>query len=460
MPPSAGGKDEAWTPALRALWQRIEAHKLPGDATATDFAARLALSAGWTPGFARRAIAQYRRFCFLAVTAATPLTPSRTVDTVWHLHLEDARDYWDAWCGGVLGTKLEHAPGDGSAADAQRHAAQYQATLALYRQFFGRPPGEFWPPPGSAAAGASARWTPEARWYAIAVIAAAAAAAVVMALPGPLAWPPLRFLSLYASLLGGGLLIALAMRYSLRGSPARGAPPDLDALELAFLAGGPARLCDAAIARLMGLGALGFAPAGRLLVPTQRNIDLPPLLRPLREGLFSGLTRAEFHARARPLVVQMRQSLRQRGLLLPRHASLQAALPPAAFLLALALCGVVRAVNGVLHHRPVGYLLLLIAATVAATLWLLRSAPERTLAGDAALRAHDTSEPADNTDLALTVALAGIAALANTTLGPLVQMQQAEAAVRYRRSDGAGSNCGSASNCGGGGSCGGGGCGG
>ena len=132
-----------WTACHRALWQRIEGHSFePGHAL--NFTQRLARDRAWPIGFARAAVGEYARFCFLAVVLPTPVTPSEEVDEVWHLHLTYSRDYWDTWCGKVLQAPLHHDPTPGSLAAARRCRLQYAATLAAYEGFFGPPPAAFW----------------------------------------------------------------------------------------------------------------------------------------------------------------------------------------------------------------------------------------------------------------------------------------------------------------------------
>jgi hypothetical protein len=138
-PPSA-----VWNPELHALWRRIEQHDLEPD-QALDFTRRLARDHAWTLAFARNAIAEYRRFCFLAVASADPVTPSEAVDEVWHLHLTYSRDYWDRWCAGVLCARLHHDPTLGGPDEQAKFRRQYALTLARYEAFFGPPSAVFWP---------------------------------------------------------------------------------------------------------------------------------------------------------------------------------------------------------------------------------------------------------------------------------------------------------------------------
>lgn len=140
-----------WTQGLHALLARIESHPFDhGDACVASgdplgFTRRLARDHNWTLPFARAAIREYGRFCFLAVATPSPVTPSEEVDEVWHLHLTYSRDYWTVWCPTVLQTPLHHDPTKGGPAEQARFRAQYAQTLAAYEPFFGPPPEPFWP---------------------------------------------------------------------------------------------------------------------------------------------------------------------------------------------------------------------------------------------------------------------------------------------------------------------------
>jgi hypothetical protein len=135
---------EAWTPGRKELWQRIEAHNFEPD-TPLNFTRRLARDRGWNLTEARSAISGYRRFCFLAALSDSPMTPSETVDEVWHQHLIYSRDYWDVWCGQVLRAPLHHDPTPGGMQEKMRFRRQYAETMALYERFFGPPDPDLWP---------------------------------------------------------------------------------------------------------------------------------------------------------------------------------------------------------------------------------------------------------------------------------------------------------------------------
>jgi hypothetical protein len=128
----------------QALWFRLQAHDFEPPAP-QNFTRRLMRERRWPLNFTRGAIAEYRKFCFLAVTAPHPVTPSVEIDHVWHLHLIYSRDYWDVWCGQILRAPLHHDPTAGGPAQSRKYHAQYAQTLLAYEQVFGPPPASYWP---------------------------------------------------------------------------------------------------------------------------------------------------------------------------------------------------------------------------------------------------------------------------------------------------------------------------
>ena len=143
--PLARVEPVAWTQADSVRWARIALHDFEPADVALTFTHRLARDHGWSLAWARGAINEYRRFCFLALCADCELTPSEEVDEVWHQHLTDSRDYWEVWCSRVLGRYLHHQPTQGSPQESRRFSEQYASTLAAYEAWFGPPPATFWP---------------------------------------------------------------------------------------------------------------------------------------------------------------------------------------------------------------------------------------------------------------------------------------------------------------------------
>lgn len=129
-------------------FQSILAHPLDDPGADLPFSRRLARENGWTVDFAVRVVGEYRRFCFLALAAGHPVTPSDEVDQAWHLHLLYSRDYWQVFCPDVLGTPLHHGPTRGGSAEGARYDEQYRQTLRSYAEWFDAPPPpDIWPAP-------------------------------------------------------------------------------------------------------------------------------------------------------------------------------------------------------------------------------------------------------------------------------------------------------------------------
>ena len=126
-------------------WIRLSNLDFDAAHAALPFSARLARDNGWSRDFAAKAIEEYRKFCFLAVHAGHPVTPSDEIDQVWHQHLTYSRHYWGALCRDTLGSPLHHGPTQGGAAEDRKFRDWYEATLASYRRYFGEPPSDVWP---------------------------------------------------------------------------------------------------------------------------------------------------------------------------------------------------------------------------------------------------------------------------------------------------------------------------
>jgi len=129
----------------RATWNRLLALDFDATGAALPFSLRLARDNGWTHSLALRALDEYRKFCFLAVHAGHAVTPSDTVDQVWHQHLTYSRHYWESLCRDALGRPLHHGPTEGGAAEDRKFHDWYGRTLASYRRYFGEPPAGIWP---------------------------------------------------------------------------------------------------------------------------------------------------------------------------------------------------------------------------------------------------------------------------------------------------------------------------
>ena len=340
-----------WTEARSDLWRRIKSHAFERPDHALDFTSRLARDRGWSLAYARGAVAEYRRFCFLAMACGVPLTPSEEVDEVWHQHLTYSRDYWDAWCGRALGGPLHHDPTIGGPAAGAHYRARYAETLALYEAWFGAPDPAYWPAthrrfrarpryrtvdrdralvlPRPAWRDGFARLRD--RWRARFAVRAPAVLALVggaTALvldgpspalaqvaelaqagglaPDPFDWPAGPFLRLYAGLAAALVVLVAALSWRLRAAgqdrTARAPTPaqvearaaDLDLLHLAWLAGGRRRATDTVLVALVDAGAAQVgarrSAVGAMTLP-DIEIDARGIALPPPFDAFRGLIR-------------------------------------------------------------------------------------------------------------------------------------------------------------------------
>jgi hypothetical protein len=121
----------------REVWQRLSQFEIDDPRAPYPFSARLAKENGWSRGFARRVIEEYKRYLLLCVSSDAPPCPSEHVDQTWHLHLTYTRSYWKQLCGEILGRPIHHEPTRGGPDEHHKHVRMYEQTLESYRGFFG-----------------------------------------------------------------------------------------------------------------------------------------------------------------------------------------------------------------------------------------------------------------------------------------------------------------------------------
>lgn len=467
---------DVWSADASALWERLAAHAFEQPAMPLDFCRRLAREQGWTLAYARRAIEEYRRYCFLACVAGREMTPSLEVDEVWHLHLTYTRDYWQLWCPQVLRATLHHGPTLGGPQEALRHAQQYADTLAVYEHWFGAPPADLWPGTRERfAAGRRMRRVdlgrhfvlPRPRWPrrisgspGLLALAASLVTGDALALgSNPLDWTGGPFLQLYLLLMLVAVIGSIVLRRSLRDTGAgSGGTPDV--FELAYLADGPARCTDAAVTRLLHDGDAVWDVATSTLRLKGRVSDLQAPLDSIAKCIAVDGKPAALVKRAEAALAPLRQRLEQRGLWLNAAQVARVRWLGCLPLFALLAFGFAKMQIGLSRGKPIALLVVLSIVLGVITLVFLLKRPRRTRAGDRALatakvrHARATRAPRPE-DLSLAVALAGTTILGTTAYAQYHQNRQPPASS----SDSSGSD-GSSSDSGGGGDGGGGGCGG
>lgn len=132
-----------------SLWQKLSDFQLDDSPeAAVQFSDKLINEQKWSPEFAKRVMAEYKKFLYLCLTMPQGASPSEVVDEVWHLHLTYTQSYWQKLCGEVLQRQLHHYPNRGGSSENQRHRDWYADTLIVYvKEFQELPPVDCWPLP-------------------------------------------------------------------------------------------------------------------------------------------------------------------------------------------------------------------------------------------------------------------------------------------------------------------------
>lgn len=133
---------------LPSMWERVAASFGGHGAATRAFANKLATKRGWSVAFALLAVEEYKKFVFLGVVTDFPVTPSKTIDAVWHQHLQFTRAYRE-FCRDVLQRDFDHNPELVPVAEqTEQFHEQYLLTLAAYRREFDtEPPDAIWAKP-------------------------------------------------------------------------------------------------------------------------------------------------------------------------------------------------------------------------------------------------------------------------------------------------------------------------
>ncbi len=118
------------------LWDKVQEAFGGKNATEHAFAAKVSRKLGWKREFTHRAIAEYKKFIYLAMISKVQVTPSKIIDAVWHEHVMFTRGY-RKFCEEILGRYLDHEP---SLLETDKQIgifdAQYADTIELYEDEF------------------------------------------------------------------------------------------------------------------------------------------------------------------------------------------------------------------------------------------------------------------------------------------------------------------------------------
>lgn len=472
-----------------SLYRAVSEFQIDEAGSALTFTDRLARENGWSVGYARRVVEEYKRFAFLSVVAGHMVAPSDEVDQAWHLHLTYTQSYWTKFCP-LLGRRLHHHPTRGGPEEHRKHLSMYEQTLGSYTRVFGHaPPADIWPPAaerfrfgaGHRRVDLERNWViPKPRFGQVRRVGlvACGAAPLVAASLNPFDFDGPHFLLLYTIFFTAALFAAIYLRRSLLASDSRGDPPRLGPYEVAYLAGGKQAAVHAALAALVQAKVLEVRKAaGKTLgmscskgyeVAAAQPLadDAAPLERALCNAAGDGAPILKLQRSVDGEALKLAAPLVLHGLAPSEELISKARWWPAMTLMAVAAFGIVKIFVGLSRHRPVLFLVLAVIGTMVAAAFQLRR-PVRTAAGNRLLNVlrnkhsslrYESPGRFSSGEMALAAALFGSAVLIG---GPLGDLRRALAATQSQGgsgSSGCGSGCGGGG-CGGGG-CGGGGCGG
>ena len=477
--------------AEQELWQKLETFPFDRRDAVQDFSARLAKENGWTRRYAERVRDEYRCFLFLAMVAGHPVTPSEEVDQAWHLHLVYTRSYWQELCGKVLGRPLHHEPTAGGSDEGAKFREQYARTLASYEEKFGEAaPADIWPGVEERFGPHEGRWVDVTRHWVLprprflarfrprrvaAVLSVATLGLLVAGCTDEinvLNWQGFAFLKLYAVSFVAALLASFILVSVMRGRAYRQMDPLTDPYDIAFLAGGGARVVDASLAALYARKQADISRGRKNEIFVRRQGSLHPAQHDMEHTVHhalpvmpNGLLK-DVRKSLIPSIEAVRDRLSEMGLIYSPagRRSLQwlAAMP---FLLLIGL-GLAKVGVGLGRDKPVVFLIIGLVFTLVVMLIRISSVRRRTPDGEAmwkklkpqAKAYEKKSAPALAAEspvaMPMAVAFLGSAALAGTGYEPL---RDALKRPDSSASGGCGSGCGTGSSGCGGGGCGGGG---
>jgi len=124
------------------LWNKIEAFDFDDPPSEYGFSTRLANENFWTKEFTDQAVLEYKKFMFLAATSDFMVSPSETVDNVWHQHLIFTQSYQD-FCS-LIGKQIQHIPSTRNREEVERFRQARERTIKFYERDFGKQPKNIW----------------------------------------------------------------------------------------------------------------------------------------------------------------------------------------------------------------------------------------------------------------------------------------------------------------------------
>jgi uncharacterized protein (TIGR04222 family) len=359
-----------------AVWQRLESYVFDKPEHSFPFSAKLRRETGWSASFASQAIEEYRRFTFLFATSGHPVSPSDSVDQVWHMHLMYTEEYWKVFCAEALQKPLHHSPSIGGASESAKFEDWYEKTLDSYRKAFGEePPVEYWPVtnnhPRRVKIDTKRYWIISKDKFRLRLSQVGLAAGGLAVVGCSHAYNPFEksgpeFLETYGIFGFAMIGIAGATRWLLAnksGVKFEQLAAELNPYDVAFLRGGRVLALNTLFGNLIAQKVMRFDKEGRTFI-LKRNDYVPE--HPLEKGILNYMNSAQSplitNARAylQPLLDPIEFDLERRGLILSKDQIFKAKAIPSAIVAVALLPGLARVAQGIENEKAVGYLVLML----------------------------------------------------------------------------------------------------
>lgn len=431
------------------LRERLDRFDLDDPDSRLKFSERLARENNWTLRYARRVVAEYKRFLELAVTAGHTVTPSDDVDQAWHLHMVYTRSYWNDLCKNVLQQPLHHGPTKGGQEERERYEDLYARTVESYCATFGeQPPADIWPDSEerfrqsiqSVRVDKGRNWViPKPSWAQVAGVGAFASVPLFVGASDALLGAGLpnvdgkQFLAIYIILLMVALAVSFLLRARMRTDIGPGqTPPKPEQVgwaASAVLVGGYNRAVMAVISKLRAEGSVnlvknrlvfdtkvaeglstspptgsydssGWSPQsatpssiGKTISDTKEDLAIVSAAKKLIGSKESGIKIDKFVSSLQSELNRTTIQLEQLDLWTSSGERLSKGLTTAGPLFLLMLLGIARCILGVSRDRPIGFLVVLLILTGIACLIFISSFPRRTRLGDLYISQLQNSYP-------------------------------------------------------------------
>ena len=387
MQPKFSSLSRSMNEQHQKLYQQIQDYSLDQLEDPFPFTKRLARENKWSLDYTQQAIAEYKKFVFLAMVADHTVTPSDQVDQVWHLHLTYTRSYWQEFCSQILQMPLHHEPSRGGYQEHTKYRQYYQQTLDSYEFFLGqKPPTSIWPDIQTRF-GDDLNFTrinnlnywliPKFNWQFLPLIKPRSLSFLsilfifsmlvtgcqnLTSISDPLNMSGPDFLFFYLKLSCITLVIAHGLRWLLRLPTSQGKPQSvlLTPYEIAYLANGQARVIQTVITKLTKQDLIQVYRQEKM-VRFDGNINTlsDPIDIAIAQAATTHIELSKLESLPLEPIKLLQEKLESLELLVSSKNKIKALIYSSTLIGLLLLFGIAKICVGISRDKPVGFLIML-----------------------------------------------------------------------------------------------------